>query len=139
MQTKANNNLIHRKIFSIAWGDMDALGHVNNVRYFDYFQQARVEWLESLHLDMQQGIGPVVAHVECFFLKPIVYPATLEIHSYIGKIGRSSATLIHEIYQEGVLMAQGSTKAVWIDYNKKISVPLPEAIREAFDNQQCSN
>ena len=36
---------VHQKIFDISWGDMDALGHVNNGRYFDYFQQARIEWL----------------------------------------------------------------------------------------------
>lgn len=35
---------------------MDALGHVNNVRYFDYCQQARLEWLESLKLDMLQTV-----------------------------------------------------------------------------------
>ena len=45
---------VHSKNFNIAWGDMDALGHVNNARYFDYFQEARIEWLAGLGLDLQQ-------------------------------------------------------------------------------------
>ena len=31
----------------IRWGDMDALGHVNNTVYFRYMEQARIEWLHA--------------------------------------------------------------------------------------------
>ncbi|WP_459075898.1 acyl-CoA thioesterase, partial [Legionella pneumophila] len=46
------NKIIHKKTFDIAWGDMDALGHVNNARYFDYFQEARIDWLRELDIKM---------------------------------------------------------------------------------------
>lgn len=123
---------VHQKIFAIEWGDMDALGHVNNGRYFDYFQQARIEWLESLKLDMQQSTGPVVIHVACTFLKPIVYPATLTLNSALHSLGRSSLIMDHDIYQGETLMTQGLSKVVWIDYIKKESVPLPELIAKLF-------
>ena len=29
----------------IRWGDMDAMGHVNNTVYFRYMEQTRIEWL----------------------------------------------------------------------------------------------
>lgn len=122
----------HQKIFSIEWGDMDALGHVNNGRYFDYFQQARIEWLESIKLDMQQSIGPVVVHVACTFFKPIVYPATLTLNSSLQNQGRSSLVIDHEIYQGETLMTQGLSKIVWVDYQKNTSVPLPEIISNFF-------
>ena len=35
--------LIHRLPLKLRWGEMDALGHVNNTEYFRYFEQARVE------------------------------------------------------------------------------------------------
>lgn len=124
---------VQEKIFAIEWGDMDALGHVNNGRYFDYFQQARIEWLENIHLDMQQTTGPVVVHVACTFLKPIIYPATLNLKSSIHSPGRSSLIVDHEIFQDGVLMTQGLSKIVWIDYVKQVSVPLPEEITKLFD------
>ncbi|KTD20898.1 Thiesterase [Legionella lansingensis] len=124
---------VHKKIFSIEWGDMDALGHVNNGRYFDYFQQARIEWLENLHLDMKQQIGPVVIHVACTFLKPIVYPATLTLVSSVHSLGRSSLMMDHEIYQDEVLMTQGTSKIVWVDYRANKSITIPETIRKLFD------
>lgn len=123
---------VHHKTFAIEWGDMDALGHVNNGRYFDYFQQARIEWLDSLNLDMKQSIGPVVIHVACTFLKPIIYPATLTIKSSVHDLGRSSIMMDHDLYQGETLMTQGTSKIVWVDYRVNKSVPIPDSIRNLF-------
>ena len=120
---------VHEKEVCVAWGDMDALGHVNNVRYFDYFQQARIEWLETLNLDMQQTTGPVVVHIACTFLKPVVYPATLILKSSLHSLGRSSMMMDHDLYQGTQLMAQGTCKIVWVDYEKNKSIRFPEEIR----------
>ncbi|STY27960.1 Thiesterase [Legionella wadsworthii] len=123
---------IHKKSFSIAWGDMDALGHVNNARYFDYFQEARIEWLRALHISMSENTGPVVVHVACTFLKPVIYPATVTLHSKIHSLGNSSMMMDHDLYQDDVLMAQGSCKIVWVDYKKNKSVAIPDEIRKLF-------
>ncbi|MDB5909191.1 MAG: acyl-CoA thioesterase [Massilia sp.] len=32
----------------IRWGDMDAMGHVNNTVYFRYFEQARISWFDEI-------------------------------------------------------------------------------------------
>ncbi len=37
-----DKKLVHESIISVRWGDMDALGHVNNAVYFRYIEQARV-------------------------------------------------------------------------------------------------
>ncbi|HFD7914887.1 TPA: acyl-CoA thioesterase [Legionella pneumophila] len=123
------NKIIHKKTFDIAWGDMDALGHVNNARYFDYFQEARIDWLRELDIKMTGQTGPVVIHVACTFLKPIVYPATVTIHSKAHSLGNSSMIMDHDLYQEETLMAQGVSKIIWIDYTQNKSVPLPDIIR----------
>ncbi len=123
-----SNILLHEKTFAIAWGDMDALGHVNNARYFDYFQEARIEWLQTLNLDLRQSEGPVVIHVGCTFLKPVVYPAQVTIQSKMLEVGRSSMLIGHDLYQAEELMAQGSSKIVWVNYKQNKSVPLPEII-----------
>ncbi|WP_419419677.1 acyl-CoA thioesterase [Legionella sp. D16C41] len=123
---------VHQKTFAIAWGDMDALGHVNNARYFDYFQEARIEWLASLNFNLEQKTGPVVIHVACTFLKPVVYPATLTIKSSIHSLGRSSFIIDHDLFQENTLMAQGISKVVWVDYKLNKSVPVPVNISNLF-------
>lgn len=127
-----NKITVHQKTVTVAWGDMDALGHVNNGRYFDYFQQARIEWLEMLNMDMKQPQGPVVIHIACTFLKPVVYPATLLLTSNVHSLGRSSFMMDHDLYQDEQLMAQGVSKIVWVDYQKNQSIPVPEKIRQIF-------
>ena len=128
-----NKITVHEKTFPIAWGDMDALGHVNNARYFDYFQEARIEWLRELKIKMTEQMGPVVVHVACTYLKPVVYPATVTLRSRIYNLGNSSMMMDHDLYQDEVLMAQGSCKVVWVDYTKNKSVPLPDSIRTSFE------
>ena len=33
---------------SVAWGDMDAFGHVNNVIYYRYIESARIRYFDQL-------------------------------------------------------------------------------------------
>lgn len=125
--------LVHQKTFDIAWGDMDALGHVNNVRYFDYFQEARIEWLRTLKITLLEQFGPIVLHVGCTYLKPVIYPATLVLRTSIHSLGNSSMIIDHDLYQEEILIAQGTSKIVWVDYKQQKSVSLPESIRQLFN------
>ncbi|KTD76370.1 acyl-CoA thioesterase [Legionella waltersii] len=127
-----NRKLVHQKTFDIVWGDMDALGHVNNARYFDYFQEARIDWLRQMNITMTENTGPVVIHVACTFLKPVVYPATVKVNSSLHSLGNSSMIMDHDLYQGELLMAQGMSKIVWVDYTLNKSVPLPEVIRRLF-------
>lgn len=125
---------VHQKSFNIAWGDMDALGHVNNARYFDYFQEARIEWLKEINIPMTGKTGPVVIHVSCTYLKPVIYPATVTIISHLHSLGNSSMIMDHDLFQDGVLMAQGLSKVVWVDYTQNKSIPLPEIFRQFTDD-----
>ena len=127
-----NKLAVHEMTVTVPWGDMDALGHVNNARYFDYFQEARIEWMASLGLDLKQTTGPVVVHIACTFLKPVVYPATLTLSSNLHSLGRSSVVIDHDLYQGDQLMAQGVCKIVWVDYQTNKSIPLPDKIRNMF-------
>ena len=60
--------LIHVTKMPIRWGDMDAYGHVNNTVYFRYMEQARVEWLEDMKIEVRPGgLGPVIISASCTF------------------------------------------------------------------------
>lgn len=122
-------NTLHEKTFAVAWGDMDALGHVNNARYFDYFQEARIDWLKQLQIDMRSQEGPIIVQTACTFHKPVIYPATVSLRSHVMEIGNSSILMSHNLYQDDLLMAEGTCKIVWVDYRKGKSTSLPEAIR----------
>lgn len=129
------NPLEHIKTFSINWGDMDALGHVNNARYFDYFQEARIEWMSGIQLDMKQKQGPVLIHTACTFHKPVVYPAVLTLKSNLHSLGNTSLIMEHHLFQHDTLMAKGESKIVWVDFVSGKPVRVPEVIRVLFHDQ----
>jgi acyl-CoA thioester hydrolase len=125
--------LVHTVTIPIRWGDMDALGHVNNTVYFRYMEQARIEWLTMIGC-MPDGLGngPVIVNAHCTFKRPLVYPGDVEVCTYIGQAGRSSIETIQEmrsVADNYALYAEGGAKVVWVDGSTKKSAPLPEAIR----------
>lgn len=128
--------LLSRITLPVRWGDMDALGHVNNAAYFTYFEQCRIAWFDTLAPDLLESrIGPVVVRASCSFRQRIVYPAELEVRMYAGETGRSSLPTLMEISTveaPGLLLADGEVILVWIDTEAGKSVPLPEVIRDAI-------
>jgi YbgC/YbaW family acyl-CoA thioester hydrolase len=90
MDAKQDKKLVHVTRIPMRWGDMDAMGHVNNTVYFRYLEQARIEWYAYLGRSKQAGMETVVAHAHCSFMLPLTYPGTIEVQTYVGPPGRSS-------------------------------------------------
>ncbi|EKR53392.1 thioesterase domain protein [Leptospira interrogans str. UI 12758] len=57
----------------VAWGDMDAFGHVNHVVYAKYFENARANYFTDLKLwdtsDTSSQTGPVITHIQVEYRK----------------------------------------------------------------------
>ena len=123
--------LVHSVSIPIRWGDMDALGHVNNTVYFRYLEQARVEWLESLreHAGDINGLGSVIVNASCTFLLPLCYPGVVDVRMFIDPPGRSSIDSHYEVWMIDRKYAEGSARIVWIDERTQRSAPLPERVR----------
>ncbi|MGH3387108.1 MAG: acyl-CoA thioesterase [Nocardioidaceae bacterium] len=88
----------------LRWADMDALGHVNNVVYVDYLQEARVDML-SVHAPQpggeELGEGVVVARHEVEFTRPLHFrPEPVRIESWVTQIRAASFTMAYEILDE---------------------------------------
>jgi acyl-CoA thioester hydrolase len=126
-----------KKVFEmeldVRWGDMDAVGHVNNAKYFTYFEQARIGWLDSLEVAaMSRRSGPVMATATCEFKQAILHPARIVVEVLVGNPGRSSLPTgyrIRDARDPGIEYASGTSILVWVDYTTNKSVPLPDAIR----------
>src|SRR5947207_15757363 len=74
---------------AVVWGDMDSYRHVNNVMYFRYFENARLEYFRRLdwfEYEKQTGIGPILAATQARFRKPLTYPDTISVGCWIAKI-----------------------------------------------------
>ena len=125
--------LVHTMQMPLRWGDMDAMGHVNNTVYFRYFEQARVEWFHSFGCEFgSDGEGPVIVNAHCSFMRQLKYPADIEVRTFAGPPGRSSFDTwmeIRRVHEPNVLIAQGGAKVVWVSVSEEKSRPLPERIR----------
>lgn len=125
--------LVHTEIIPLRWGDIDMLGHVNNAKYFTYFEQARMSWFMASGLAKPfQDQGPVLVQTSATFLKPLIFPGDISVKVFLAQIGNSSFTTEYAIslqHKPDVCCAQGGAKIVWIDYQKQQSMPLPEPVR----------
>ena len=132
--------LVHTTRIPVRWGDMDAMGHVNNTIYFRYAEQSRIEWLESLvfSLDAGRDEAAVIVNASCTFLLPITYPALVEVRLYVGQPGRSSVPTYYEMRCVGddKLYAEGAAKVVWFHPATGKSMELPTQIRALIESEK---
>lgn len=114
------------------WGDMDALGHLNNTLYFRFFEEGRISWLRGLQAQPSEGEGFLLASAACNFRRPVLYPESVTVATFVSDIGRSSLSLYQEIRSAAdsdVLYADGASRLVWADFAKGRSLPLPDSLR----------
>lgn len=122
----------------VAWGEMDALGHVNNVVYFRYLECARVEFMRRCGMtDIRapRGIGVILQHVQCRFRRPIVFPDSVTITARVTSIEADRFTLDHEIISAALdlVAAVGASTIVTYDYTANAKAPIPADLRRAIE------
>jgi acyl-CoA thioester hydrolase len=127
----------------VAWGDMDSFAHVNNVVYFRYFENARVEyfhrigWWEYME---KTGIGPIVGSTQARFRRPVKYPDTLRAGAKVISIGTDRMTIRHVLVSKttGEMVTEGEAVVVCIDYKANQKVPVPEELRRRIEELEAS-
>src|SRR4051812_25034162 len=127
----AERKLVHVERIPVRWGDMDAMGHVNNTVYFRYMEQARISWFDALvpEAEAWRSTGIVIANASCNFRRAINYPGTVEVKVFIDAPGGSSVATHYELWVQDQLYADGAATVVFIDMAKQKPVRIPENIR----------
>lgn len=127
---------VFRLDIPVRWGDMDAMGHVNNTVYFRYMEQTRISWFDAMGCPPDPlGEGPLIINAHCTFLRQIAYPGTVLCRHHVGRIGTSSVeTRVTMARTDAPLTicAEGGAKIVWVDFPKQKSQPLPDWARTAI-------
>ncbi|MGD9943333.1 MAG: acyl-CoA thioesterase [Burkholderiaceae bacterium] len=120
----------------IRWGDMDAMGHVNNTVYFRYMEQLRIAWFDAMGFQRDPGgEGLVVVETGCSFRRELRYPGTVLLRQHVDEIGRSSLRTYVELSRTDdpqTLYASGTATLVWVDHRQKRSVAWPDTMRRAL-------
>ena len=125
--------LAHVERIPIRWGDMDAMGHVNNTVYFRYMEQARISWFAALVPEREAwtSTGIVIVNASCNYKRPITYPGTVEVKLYVGEPGGTSVPTFYELRVDADPVAYADGAAVVVFVNMKTQKParIPDAIR----------
>lgn len=123
----------HRYRLHVRWSDVDAYGHVNNVVYFEYFQEARISFFAGLTLGgdaLSLANGFVLARLVVDYRRPIMFRSqAYEIATWPTRVGRSSFDLHASIRDGDTLLASSRAVVVGFDGAAQRARPLHAAER----------
>ncbi len=127
----------------VAWGEMDANHHVNNVVYFRYMEHARLKYFGVMGFNKEQrssGIGPILAWTDCRFRRPLEYPDSVTIGTRISELKDDrfmmDTVIVSHKLQE--IAAHGQQKLVIYDYQNHVKAALPQHVREQITEIEAS-
>lgn len=125
--------LVFETHIAVRWGDMDAMGHVNNATYFRYMETARIDWFRSIGcVPDAQGEGPVIVNAFCNFYRQFEYPDEVVLKMYVSDPGRTtfeSWATMEKVAEPGVVCAAGGATTIWVNFPQQKAVGLPDWIR----------
>ncbi len=118
----------------VLWGEMDAYRHVNNVVYFRYFENARLEYFRRLdwfELERQTDVSPILQATQARFRRPLTYPDTISVGARVIHLGEDRFTLEHSIvsHNQGAVVTEGQGTVVTYNHAEGRKVPIPEELR----------
>ena len=122
----------------VQWGDQDALGHVNNTVYFRWFESARIAYLEHMELGDKRspdGLGPILAAIDCNYRRQLKYPDTVLVAAEVSRIGRTSMTMRYKVWStsQQAVAADGQSTVVVFDYGANKPHPVPDSMRRLIE------
>lgn len=118
----------------VRFGDLDPMGHVNNVDFLRFFESARIAFHRRI-LDGQvigerpEGFGIVVAELHAAYQAPAYFDEELETAVRPADVGRSSYRIEFETRAGDRVVATGYAVLVGYDYSRNESTPLPDDVR----------
>jgi len=127
----------------VVWGEMDSYRHVNNVVYFRYFENARLEYFRRLDWDALEkvtGVGPILAATQAKFRKPLTYPDTIWIGARVVSILEDRFVIQHRIVskQLNAVATEGDGTIVTYHYARGEKVPVPDELRRRITHLEAT-
>ena len=115
----------------VAWGDMDAFGHVNNVIYYRYMESARIDYMNKLDI-LREDIYTVVACNQCKYMRPVFYPDQLKIGVRVEEVRSSAFRMSYLLWSElqQQVVATGDAVIVCVDKVEMQKIKIPDHIRK---------
>jgi acyl-CoA thioester hydrolase len=131
-------SLVHRQLFPIRAYECDAYGHVNNVNYLRFMQEAAFQASNAVGYDRmrydQEGLLWLIRENEVEFIRPLRYQDQVEVRTWVADFRKVRSRRLYEFYIQGQdgLAARASTDWVMVDTKTHAPQPIPAAMIAAF-------
>jgi len=129
---------------AVMWGEMDAFNHINNIVYFRYFEQCRLEYCRRVgwtEFTATTGVGPILAQVEARYRKALRYPDTIAVGARVINVTDDRFTMEHLIVSRalGAVATEGKGVIVAYDYAAQKKALLPGDVRQRIAELEASS
>ena len=119
----------------VRFSDVDVYGHVNNVKYFEFFQEARISLLAEVAASVPDADAArlVVAQTDVDYRLPILFrPEPYDCWSRITRVGTTSMTIESEIGDGDRVLSRATVVVVWFDVETQRPTQPAPALRAAL-------
>jgi acyl-CoA thioester hydrolase len=128
---------------AVAWGDMDSYQHVNNVVYFRYFENARLEYFRRLDwfaYEKETNVSPILASTNCRFRRALTYPDMIRIGARVVKMDADRFTYEYRLVSERLSRIAADGEGVIVTYNhaRGEKVPVPDELKRRIAELESS-
>lgn len=123
----------------VIWQDLDAMGHVNNAVYFEYFETARTKYWFVLNQTREiQDLTFIVAHAECDFRAELALLDSIEICVRVSEMRNSSLDFVYEVrnVKSGTVAATGKVVVVLYSWRERRKMAIDDVLRRRITEFQ---
>jgi acyl-CoA thioester hydrolase len=126
----------HTYACAVRFSDVDAYRHVNNVKYFEYYQEARIALMTSLGRfggGPSDALGVVVAQIDVDYRRPIFFrEAPYVVETWVTHVGRSSFVIEGRVVDGAEVLSRSRVVMVAFDAQRQRSRELSEPERRGL-------
>jgi acyl-CoA thioester hydrolase len=122
----------------VRFRDMDAFAHVDNIVYYEYFEIARVAYLDRIGMPIPgpawHDFGWVIGSTCCRYKAAVVYPDTLSVGTRVGALSADRLLMEYRAVsrQSGRVAVEGEALLVAYDFDAGRVIHIREGIRDAI-------
>jgi len=126
----------HTYVCPVRFSDVDAYRHVNNVKYFEYFQEARISlvgaMLRAAGDEESGGVpGVVVAQIDVDYRTPMFFrEQPYDVEVWVSHVGRSSFVVEGRIHDGGTVLSRARAVMVAFDPQTQRASALSDSQRQ---------
>jgi acyl-CoA thioester hydrolase len=122
----------------VVWGELDPNGHVNNVYYFRYIENARVSMYQRIakyDYESAHDVTILVASTSCRFRAALAFGDIVVTGVKVDSIDRDRFSTSYRIVRkaDGATAAEAQATLVCVDKKRNEKVAIPAAIREKLE------